>query len=328
MSKLVYSDYYLPSTTVHVKEVLENMKNLNIPDFFPDKEAYIDKFISNSGLENITIEKDANLIDIFTQQLTTLFKKTNIKPEQIKHLIFTSPKHYKVSKDVSVPCYLIERFNLTQASFMVVYQQCASTLRAIEIAKGFNNNDKECYSLILSTSFYRDLDERFAYITVCGDGAGVLLVGKDNTSGVFELLNSTTISSGASSVANHERFIGSRKKDEKLKTDIKANADYRIAIKGITEKNNINFNDIKIFLIQSTSLYYANTLADILEIPKEKIYPKNISNGGHWGDADFIRNYTDVIDKIKFKQGDYMISLFGGADDTGTSVNASLFRYC
>ncbi len=328
MSKIIYSDYYSPSTTVHVKEILGDIKTLDIPDHFSDKDTYIDKFIESSGIKRITFEVDASLIEIFTQQLTTLFNETKIKPEQIKNLIFTSYKNYKVSRDVSVPAYLLEKFNLSQASFMLVYQQCASTIRAIEIAKGFHEKDKECYSLILSPSLYRSLEERVTSITICGDGAGVLLVGKDNTTGVFEMLESAGISCGAPSIASRKWNLGARKKEEKMKANIKLNADYKKLIESVFKKQNININDIEIFLFQSVSLSYCNFLSTVLGIPKNKIYPIDFSHGGHWSDTDFIRNYTDVIKKFKFRQGDYMLSLFGGADNTALSINVSLFRYC
>ncbi len=320
MAKILYSDYYLPSKKIQAERILRTATNFEIPTDCIDKNKYIDKFLKESRIEKITIEDNVDLIAIFSQLVAKLFDDKKIQPEQIKYLFYTSPRLSVVNKGISVPYYIIEKFKLTQASTMIISQSCCSTLRAIDIAKTYNDNDDSCYSLILSPSFYDDYEMRVTKINISGDGAGILLVGFDNDTDGFSIIGSTSSSDGSLSYSNYHNNDYSRTNLKKMTSDVKC-------FKSIFNKNNIELNDIKIIIPQSVNYSYLFAISRFVKVPIKKFFTNNISDGGHLGSVDLIRNFKDVTDLYTFSEGDYMATINWGNDDFGESFGSMLFRY-
>ncbi len=321
MSKIIYADYYMPSNTVSVKNILLNSKAFLATNSSTNINEAVNKYIRDTGLSEITIEKDGDITDIFSGMLTKMFEKMDIAPEKIKNIFYTSYENYDYNDRVSVPYYLQIKYKLFNAAVMTLHQYCSSTLQAIRMADSLNKNEKGGYSLIISPSFLGESEDRYVDITVMGDGAAIMLVGDDCNEG-FKIIDTFSISDGYISYYCYENPKKSEKnKYDELKIKLIIFESLRKAIKKTIEIHENWFTDAKLVIVQNISINFI------------KEYSKNLGRfyanyyGGHIGDVDITRNLKDLMDSAKFEKGDKII-LFGlGGDCKCTNATSVLCQY-
>ncbi len=323
MSKIIYSDYYLPSNTVSAKDILINSKKFLAENSSSDIMEAANKYVKEYELSEITVEKDGDIIEIFSAMLSKMFKKINIVPEQILNIFYTSYKHYDYNDYVSVPYCLQEKYELFNASVMILNQHCASTLQAMRIADSLNKSEKGAYSLIISPCFFEKSEDRYGGgITIYGDGAAIMLIGDDDCDEGFKIIDSFTVSDGHASLYCYDKLNNSENnKYDNLKVRLIIFDSIAKVVSRAVKKYETWFNDSKFIIGQSIGGKLIKEHFKNAENMYQNFY------GGHMEDVDITRNLREVMELTKFKKGDKISLIALGGDFKSTSFISVFCQY-
>jgi 3-oxoacyl-[acyl-carrier-protein] synthase III len=287
---ICYLDYSIPETKLMIEELAEkddsvkkHIDNTNIEDFCKD-------FKTKTGIEYIAIGTRNDLLSIFSKMLEKLLDNYKIDPVEVKYLFYADEYNYlgEISEQVYIPYYLIQKFGLKKVTVIPIGSSCISTLVLMSFyAKGFHSMESG-YSLLLSSSFMEQYKNRFKTFTVLGDGAAICLF-SNNGNGLLNLCDGETFSDGVGSLSQRENNHVNRT-PEGIMSTVKM-------IKHLLERNGLTKNDIDILIAPNANQFALfSGYAKLLGLPRNKIFHKNISNAGHLGDVDIIRNLKDFLD--------------------------------
>ncbi len=317
MAKILYSDYYLPSNLVSTEDYLASLTDLEMPNNCT-REEYYQQVIDQTKVKSIAIEKQYNLVEIFSKLIEKLLNNNNVEPDKISQVIYTRPgnlcydmieKKYRRYNNnnqcVNIGYYLIEKFKFRNANLIIINGKCTSTIQGISLANDHIKSSSEKYSLILTPNMESNNESRQSEHHIIGDGAGVMLIGNDNKNKKFSIVDNNYISDGLSSY-----YYYHKKEYPKVPFNVKNRP-----LKKILNDNNIALTDIRMCITVNSNAKLLEHLYGITSY--ENIYIKNIPYGGHIADVDLIRNFTDANNSIEFNGGDYLLLFALGTDLTG-----------
>lgn len=305
MADIIYSDYYLPKNTIHVSEFLKCSKFKQAQD-----EDFCECFISQSRLEKIGVETDMQPVEIFDGLLEQFFTTSELGPEDITHFIYTSPDHW-TQGEIYIPYYLAAHFGMVNASISGMVQECVTTLQAMQTAAVMVDSGMAKNVLILSICYGWNMGDRYTGSTVVGDGAGILVVGKQG--GVGQISGGSSVSDGRFSLYKYKKLPP---KISGLEIARKG-AEF---ILGLLKTNGLTLDDIRTIVPQNINYSEYHMYSQYLGIDMQRIYLENISNGGHLAEVDSIRNLTDIRRASAVSPGDKL--LLYGSGTIGAGMDA------
>jgi 3-oxoacyl-[acyl-carrier-protein] synthase-3 len=320
MIAITYTDIAIPKKSISVDDFVEQL-NLEYFEENTNRSDVVNVLKNGMGVSNVYVGDRSLEADIFSELLEKYFDNTTAFPEDIGYIIYTRGNSVAVGDPwsltdpscINVPYYLQERFNLVNAQIFNVEQECSSSLIALKIAKSLMTEDKEKRILLLSRNYFENPDKRImGGSIVVSDGVGILEV-SDSYKGL-EILDFISISSGKISMV---KDLASSKNVMEVFT---TGSDL---IHTLLKRNNLKIDDVACIIPQNLSRFSWNFYCKILPYPKDKVFLDNVTEGGHMGDVDIIRNIAGVTQKGILKKGDYVIVYGLG---TGTSWNTLLLR--
>jgi 3-oxoacyl-[acyl-carrier-protein] synthase III len=313
---IAYSDYYLPSRFMGIKEFFQSIPNFKLPEGNNDIDSYCESYHKRRKIKGIYIEEERNESEVFELLLGRFFETSGIAPKDIDILIYTKgvPIHFNA---INIPYYMQKKFGIKNAMTFNVDQTCGASLMAIHIADTLIKSGRYKSALILSSSFMKSLESRNVQLTLIGDGAGILyLNNKDNKVVIRDFLSRTT--------GSLEFSIESFTKRENYRELMMYLQDGADTINELVRRNKTSLDAIKLISPQNTNYLGWEIYTTLLGIKMDKIFLENISQGAHIGDVDTIRNITDITRKKILQPGETMIAYGIG---WGTSWNALLLDH-
>jgi 3-oxoacyl-[acyl-carrier-protein] synthase-3 len=286
MAGIIYSDYYTPEDTLPTSEFVE--------------EKIARAFIKQYKLENVFIEKKKTQVEIFKTLLDNFFEKRGVQPGEISHIIYTASQNLMDDK-VCIPFLLQSSYKMTSASVILLKQCCNSVMQGLQAAAALVDTGKADHVMILSISYGTKKENRFIKTTVVGDGAGIMVVGKQDYK--TRIVDFISVSDGRYSWDQYEK-----KEHKRDSLDIIRNSSDLML--ELLKRNSVDMQEIKTIIPQNLNYLGFFAYARILEINLNKIFSKNISTGGHLVDVDTIRNYSDYERDMLSTQGDEKFILF------------------
>lgn len=320
MSGLFYTDYYIPKEYMTFEKILEADKDFLLPESCSSLEAYYDSFKKESGLDKIAIGQKEKGVEVFSQLLEDFFKQTGVDPASIAGLVYTDPVPFNsvVNGVVSIPHYLINKFNLENATVSIVQQQCTGFILSIALANGLLKEGQ--YLLVLSSNYVEELANRNFNYTFMGDGAALAVISKDNHQ--WKVVDLITSTSGINTYNRYHNY-----------EDVKV-VSMDVIKKGVgvihklLNRNNVAAKDLYTFIPQNINEFiYSNLYARLLGIKKEKIFSPNLSYGGHIGDVDLIRNFADFQSNNSIPDKSYILLYGLGTNGLDMSYGAVLLQF-
>ena len=313
MSKIIYSNCYVPKKKISAQEILNSCDNIN------EDEKKV--FLEQSGLNKIAIA-DKELIDVFDKLVEECLNRTQCDRKKIRYILYTNPNNIHFNKNVSIPYYIQKKYGLDNCSILTVDQKCSTSLECLYLSKLICEKKDE-YVMILSPCFmdYPTIQDRFIRFTICGDAAGILLIGNESKDSGIEIVDISSASDGGYSFEQY----GS---NDKSSTNY-SSVDARIVtiqngvnvIRKLLKNNNMSIDDVKLFVPQSINQYAYSMYANFLHMDKKKVYLKNVPDGGHLGDVDTVRSIHDILKNEKLDPDDKIV--FYGLGSDGTDINYS-----
>jgi 3-oxoacyl-[acyl-carrier-protein] synthase III len=320
MIAITYTDVAIPEKSFTVDDFVEQL-NLEYFENNTDRSDVLNVLKNGMGVNNVYVGDRAKEHDIFSTLLEKYFENTFTFPDEIGYIIYTRGNSVAVGDPwsltdhfcINVPYYLQEKFSLVNAQIFNVEQECSSSLIAIKIAKSLMSEDKDKRILLLSGNYFENPDKRImGGSIIVSDGVGILEVSESYAG--LEILDFISISSGKISMVKD--LAHSKNVIEVFTTGSKL-------IHALLKKNNLRIEDVAYIIPQNLSRHSWNLYCKILPFSKDRVFLDNVTDGGHMGDVDIIRNIAGVIQKGLLKKGDNVIVYGLG---TGTSWNALLLR--
>lgn len=308
MAGIVYSDYYLPEEKISSRDILS----------FHLKEKEIESFCDFSKIDYVYVENKRDDIEIFINLVEKFFRQSNIHKDDISYIIHAYPPRLK-KENIAIHYFIQKYFGFKNATVFAMNQTCGTTLQAIKVADALVEAGRAKNVMILTIQIGFEMERRFIKTTIIGDGAGVMVIGKQKAESSF--LDFISYSDGSYSLNEYNNIP--------LDFDhLKFVRNGSALINEIIDKNKLTKDDIKIIIPQSInySSYY-NFYAKLIEISPEKLFLMNVPDGGHIADVDPIRNYTDVVRGTTLNSGDKFMMYGMGLEGMDITYNTILLQF-
>lgn len=288
MAGILYSDYYLSEHFVPVREILKTSRL--------KEESAVKDFIEHSRLDCIAIENKLDEIEIYKKLVERMIANGyQDQLAKISHIIYING--YKIpDAKISLPFLLQKMYSLEQAAVINLDMNCGATVEAFDIADAMVKAGRAQTVMILSNIL--GYPNRFFEQTVLGDAAALALYGEDNPACTF--LDFYSVADGCSSYNLYSNLEYQFNKFNIFRRGCQV-------IRHLLDKHALQFDQIRVILPLSLNHYNYTLIAEQLGISSSKFYLDNIPRGGHLGDVDTIRNFTDFYRQCSYKDGDYML---------------------
>lgn len=324
MAIISYFNYHL----FDLMDVNDFFDKCSVPAFeiepYGNKENYINDFVSKSNIHNVSIGDANKAYEISKGMVRHFFTETKINPEDIECIIYVDP--FGTTAHLGSMAHVIAKdFKFEHANVFILNQACGSSFLCTALADNFIR-EKDKYLLVLSSCFSPNIDHRLSHTSIIGDAIGILALKKSNE-GKIKVIASTTQSDGTNSYNKVNHIDSELDALTIAKTGSKT-------MKRVLEQEKVKISDLLKIIPQNINTFvYEKLYAGLLKVDKSLFFLKNISNGGHLGDVDLIRNLTDYFGYLKLQEttlDDYETILLygmGGPEGKDKNYHAILLEY-
>jgi 3-oxoacyl-[acyl-carrier-protein] synthase-3 len=196
-------------------------------------------------------------------------------------------------------CYLQAELGLPNASVIGVAQLACNTFQAaLRTARALLASEPELDHIlcVAADRFPRDARREIVY-NLMSDGACAAVVSRGHSSN--RILSATQITRGAywDGTVSHDQLIA---------------AYFPLARKAIVdavERAGIGIDALRLLIPHNLNLKSWSILAQVVGIPLERIYTRNIARIGHVVASDNVINYVDAVAEGRVARGDH-VALF------------------
>lgn len=317
-----HCEYHLPDKKISNKDLA-----------IAHPEWDVEKAGLKSGVINRHISApDETALDLAIKAVEILFSNNEIEKEQISGIIFCTQ-----SPDYIMPqnSFLIHKhFNFSQDVWSYDYSlACSGFILGISMARGMIETGlAENILLITSETYSKYINPRDRSTNILfGDGAAATIISKCDADSVVDIKISSNgnkfetfyIPAGGSRLPKDETTcINETDQSGNIKCleDIHMNgfAVWQFISKNVSKqisnllsKNNLEVNDIDLFLFHQASKMTLDSLIKMLKIDQDKTF-SNIENIGNTVSASIPIALKDAVDAGKLKRGNLiLISGFG-----------------
>lgn len=286
-SGIVHLDYYLPSTSLPLAEVVARGNQAQhrwTPDELAQRIAYIREM---SCCRSVLVEEDNSPLSVLDGLLERFLESSGIDPAKVVAVFHTDIHNFRQG-DVNIPYFLQHKYGMRNATIISVNQQCAGALFGVIMGGKLLSQVAEEYVVILSSCFIGPVEHRFLGDCVAGDGAGIIVLG--SRGGFCRVLSGPMRALGD---ASYNRFFG------RPVTVSSVNMLKGISqmISGMLAEHGASDETVSQYILQNTNSYLFTTLLSrMLRCDEAKMFSANYVDGGHLGDVDIIRNLKDYLD--------------------------------
>lgn len=280
MIGIEYMDFCEASDKEDAYEVLKQSKNANAQN-----DEYCQFFIKQNKLETISIEKEKNSIDILHILFERLLEKKSVDLEKIDYLFFCKNPYGLTEGEVHLPYYLIEKYKMSNATVINMFQECSTTMQAIEFADSLVKT-KKARKVMVVTLCLSDGEnyERFIETSILGDGAGILVFGDEAALYELEAYKSMACGRYSYQLCQNERY-------SPMETFQRVAA----CMKEFLQEQQLTEENLSYVVPQNLSYSNIHLLAKYMDFDIGKFFSRNLAQCGHLADVDTIRNLIDIF---------------------------------
>jgi len=288
--------YYLPSCTLSL-DMLAKEKKLE------SKQNVMREF----GFNKVRVASKETTYDIAERAVKKLIQNSQVLPTDIDVLLYSSAltdlsNYKKKPKDATelfqYPALKLQ-YNLgfTKARVVGISQAgCVSFLQSLQIAYDMIKAEPEVNRVLcVSSDILPKESRREILYNVISDGGCAAFVER----------NTKTNRIVAYSQVTKGFFWNSRENKNEIVASYFVTA--RHVINDALKKAGLTMKDIKLVIPHNVNMKSWEALLKILEIPKSKLFSRNIKRFGHTIAADNIINLSDATNSGLVKRGDYLL---------------------
>ena len=282
--------------------VPQSIKKLN--DHYADfgmsaKDAQI--FNRFYGVDAIPVSEESSLALMLKAAKPLVENLTRAQKELIKYIIVPRTTASLDLFGISSVQQLRLQLSLPNAiAFSTGLNKCASLLRSFEMSHNLLQNEQNgaMILIVVGEPIFTNETRFLPSISISGDAAGAALVTL-NKKANHQLMGSQMITLGeyaeGSWMSPKKVFaFGGLFESVMLQTAEKA-----------LEKSQLKWEDIRLILPHNVNIPCWRGFARFAKLPLEKIYLKNISRTSHCFNADWLINWTSMMEENCIQKGDY-----------------------
>ncbi len=304
---------YVPQT---IKKLSEHYEAFGVSA----KEAQI--FNRFYGVDAIPVSDDSSLELMLKAAQPLLDKLTSSQKKLIKYIIVPRTSASLDLFGVSSVQQLTHRLSLTHATaFSTGMNKCASLLRSFEISHHLLKEEKPgaMILIVVGEPIFTNESRHLPSISISGDGSGAVLVVLDNEkTSDHHLIASHMITLG-------EYAEGSWMSPQKVSSFGKLFEPVMLqTAERALEKARLNWDDIRLVLPHNVNIPCWKGFARFAQLPLEKFYLKNIPRTSHCFNADWLINWTSMMEENCIQKGDYYMM---ATVAVGAVFGAGIFQY-
>lgn len=300
-----YLDYYIPEKELTITSLVEGVSQEQIPEFFNNKEEYLEYVNSMLGYESIRIEQEFCDVDLFTLLLDKMFKDQRVNPLAIDILVLCDESRFNQTRNIGQ--LLMYKFGIENAYTLTWSgNQCCNLEVAIQnLANMMKGSDMLNKVLILS-NISTGLNENRIVDTygIRGDATGLILLSK----------NAPLVYRGSCLITENVFYDSTVNKDmASLQQNILG------SIQGLFDGIGESAENVSQVIIQNANPLLMMKCLQTVGIDDNKIYKKNLSKYGHLDCIDFIVNLKDYLQE-SYKRLDKILTI--GMGFSGTFISS------
>jgi 3-oxoacyl-[acyl-carrier-protein] synthase-3 len=285
------ADYYLPPKVLELEE-LKKRKLLS---------SSVNE-LRSFGFKQIHIAQNHSETDLAAKAVSKVLKTVN--PESIDGILYASalPDFRRITPNpleyFTYPVSFLQySFGMNRAFATGISQAgCVSFLSAIRIARDMLIADNSLERILcVGSGVLPKISKREILYNIISDGACAAIVERNASQnrivGYFE------ISKGY--------YWETKQRETEMITTYFPTAKY--TIESALKKAKLTLSDIALIVPHNVNRTSWNIMADLLKLPREKIYTRNISIKGHTILADAVINLCDAEKAGRLQKNDYVL---------------------
>lgn len=308
---ILYTNYYCPPLQ-SIDKVLTLLHK---------SQTEIEEFRTTSGISKVAIEEEKDELEMAKTLLDEYISSSSIDVNDITHLIYCTGYYGKTTMrdNVCIPYYLKEKYGFKNAAVLFLGYSCAAMMEAIHVGHALVESGRGKSVVIISVLKIHDLKQRFIEVSMIGDGAGIVVIGKGPAR--YKLIDSSCSASGRFSISKGQN-INMLDRLPIIKGGVEN-------ILTILQKNKIEKEEVRWLVPLNLSVEGYKIYAEILEIPFEKVYLENLAHGGHISDVDTPRNLTCLYKNAEsmLRTGDKIVVYGAGLVNFDVSYGVNILEY-
>ena len=285
-----YLDFYMSQNTISAIDVLKKSNNEKIKN-----DDYCKFFIDTNRFGEISIENNLSEIEVLMRIFSKLVDSIDLS--SVDFFFFCKNPYGQTQGNINIPFLLHKKFAMS-ATIVNIFQECSTTIQAMEFAMGLISNGTARKVLIVSLSHIGNYNEqRYIETSILGDGIGVMLLG--NGKPCYKVLDFASAADGQYSLSIYE---GKENHDPIL-----ALKNCAIVVSELSKKAGKSMEEIAMMIPQNVSYTNIHLVSKYLKLPLNRFYCGNLSCGGHMADVDTIRNLYSTYTQDTLKPSEYLI---------------------
>ncbi len=270
------------------------------------------------GIEKIPTARDLPFAEFIRRPVEKLLEKNKIRKADIKYLI-----HCHTAKVINPFGYSIVRkikkdLQLESAvAFGASINNCASTISSLDLLSHVLANDKKSKAILVCGDYaFTPVLQCIPNTSILGDASAAVLLGRAGKKN--QLISIATRIHGKYAKGI---WLSPDEVNEFEKTYAEALSS---AILEAIHKASLTKEQIKIIIPHNVNVHSWKRVAEVLQLPVEKIYLKNIKKYSHCFGSDIFINYSTANSEKVFSPGDYYVMATVGL---GAVFSAAVFQY-
>ena len=295
-------------------------------DWFIQRMDTSDEWITKrTGIKERRIsQKDTLTSDMGVEASKIAISRANLKIEDIDLVICAtiSPDYYCMP---STACIISEKLGIANVMALDISAACTGFVYGLSVAKAFIESGMKQNVLIIGAEKLSSIVD-YTDRTTCmlfGDGAGAAIVSA--TDNIDEAI--TDIQCSADGRHQDLLLTPGIQSEEATFMQMKGNETFKIAVRTLTndvkmimERNNVNEEDIDLFIPHQANYRIIKAVGDNLKFPDEKKVV-TVYKYGNTSSASIPMAINDCYESGRLKTGDMMLlDAFGGGLTWGSAL--------
>lgn len=280
-----------------------------------------DEWISTrTGIKERRIAKEETATSMALEASKMAIENAGVRAEEIELIILATLTPDK--KFPSTACLLQAELGIKNSFSFDLSAACSGFLYALDVADAYIKSGKASKILVVGVeklSEIVDWEDRSTCV-LFGDGAGAMVVSSSDEDS--DILASRMYSEGSFWDILYAEKCGyiQMKGKELFKLAVRS---MEAVCREVMEKAGLSTEEVDIVIPHQANIRIINSLADKLEIPKEKVFA-NIDRYGNTSAASIPIAFHEAVSTGRLKRGDVaLLTAMGG----GLTWGATLLRY-
>ncbi len=298
-TKIAYAGYYIPENKLPVADLINMVRDEDIPAVFANKEAYAAFIKDELKVDAIRVEENLDDRDMLANTVEQIFIDGMVDPGEIDLVILAQEEDQR--QILNLGQYIQYEFEMDNAYVLNLDgNHCANIDHALTLASQIANKNERINNILIlgNVKVEKPVSRLVGSYGVLSDGSGAMLLKKN--AGGPGLMSSRAVSAGRFHEVNLNR-------DDSLilcKYYVKT-------LRELLERSNIGPEAVTHIITQNANPLLINQCLEMVGLDVAKVFSANQTKYSHLDCLDFLVNLKDLVTEIEITKKEGLILSFG-----------------